>query len=80
MTLTVEQSVDIAAPASTVWRVLSDTDSYGRWNPFIQSLSGRLEPGARVTARICLPGRPPWYSGLGFWWRHQTASCDGWDA
>ncbi|EKV31999.1 hypothetical protein C882_3063 [Caenispirillum salinarum AK4] len=59
MALTIEQSVDIAAPSGTVWRVLADTDSYATWNPFIQSLSGRLEPGARLTARICLPGRPP---------------------
>lgn len=59
MALTIEQSVDIAAPAGSVWRVLSDTASYESWNPFIQSLSGRLEPGAKLTARICLPGRPP---------------------
>jgi hypothetical protein len=59
MALTIEQSIDVAAPASSVWRVLADTGAYGTWNPFIQSLSGRLEAGARLTVRVTLPGQSP---------------------
>ena len=49
--------IDIAAPAREVWAVLMDFASYGEWNPFIIGLEGRPEAGARLEARLQLPGR-----------------------
>ena len=41
---TIENTVDIQAPAATVWQILTDTDRYDDWNPFMPRLSGRLAP------------------------------------
>ncbi len=48
--------VEIAAPPERVWSVLVDFDSYPDWNPFIRSIQGTCEPGARLTVRIEPPG------------------------
>ncbi len=49
-------SIEIDAPAEAVWDVLSDTDAYPDWNPFIRSFEGELVEGARVAVRIEPPG------------------------
>lgn len=41
-------TVDIDAPASLVWQVLTDLDSYSHWNPFCVSARSTLEIGAPV--------------------------------
>jgi hypothetical protein len=48
----IEDTVDIQAPAATVWQVLTDTDRYQDWNPFMPRLSGRLTPGERLTITV----------------------------
>lgn len=40
--------IDIDAPVARVWAVLVDFASYPRWNPFIVSVRGRPEVGARL--------------------------------
>jgi hypothetical protein len=54
---TISHSLAIAAPAATVWRVLTDFAAYPEWNPFIREISGELREGARLTVRIAPPGR-----------------------
>jgi hypothetical protein len=54
---TIESTTVIDAPLTDVWEVLSDVGGYDEWNPFITSVSGRLEPGARPTLRIAPPGK-----------------------
>jgi hypothetical protein len=49
---TITHSVDIPAPAATVWRVLTEIDRYDEWNPFMTGLSGRLVVGERLTVTI----------------------------
>ena len=49
---TIEHTVGIEAPAATVWQLLSDTDRYQAWNPFMPRLSGRLAPGERLTVTV----------------------------
>jgi hypothetical protein len=49
---TIEHALDIQAPAATVWQVLTDTDRYQDWNPFMPRLSGRLAPGERLTITV----------------------------
>lgn len=47
--------VEINAPPSAVWRVLTDRASYHEWNPFITSFEGTLEEGARVNIVVSPP-------------------------
>jgi len=54
---TIEATIVIDAPLTEVWEVLSDGSQYVAWNPFITSVSGDLEPGARPTLRISPPGK-----------------------
>lgn len=44
----VRVEIEILAPASRVWDVLMDFDSFPDWNPFIQRASGKAEEGARL--------------------------------
>ena len=45
-------SIDIQATPERVWDVLTDFASFSEWNPFITSLIGKAEPGAKLTVRI----------------------------
>jgi hypothetical protein len=49
---TIEHTIDIPAPAAAVWQILTDTDRYGDWNPFMPRLSGRLALGERLTVTV----------------------------
>jgi hypothetical protein len=53
---TISATTDIAATPQKVWDVLADLPAYQEWNPFIQSASGRLAEGARLTLRMVPPG------------------------
>lgn len=53
---TVAHAIDIPASPATVWQVLTRTDRYHEWNPFMIGLSGRLAVGERLTVTI-RPGR-----------------------
>lgn len=44
--------IDIDAPREQVWRVLTDLDSYGDWNPVIRKAEGRLQAGSRIKVRF----------------------------
>lgn len=41
-------TVEIEAPASVVWQVLTDLDNYSHWNPFCVSARSTLEMGAPI--------------------------------
>lgn len=47
-TTVVSKTVEIDAPASVVWEVLTDTENYGEWNPFCFEMKSTLEMGAPV--------------------------------
>ncbi len=55
----IETSVEIAAPPTAVWRVLTDFPSYPAWNPFIRRLEGEAHVGARLRVTVQPPGRRP---------------------
>jgi len=44
--------IEIEASAARVWRLLTDFERYPQWNPFIRRISGRSEPGARLSVFI----------------------------
>jgi hypothetical protein len=48
--------IEIDAPPADVWRVLTDSEAYPEWNPFIRKLEGDLRPGERLEVRIEPPG------------------------
>jgi hypothetical protein len=52
----VNTSIQIDAPASRVWEILTDFPRHPAWNPFIQFISGPLQAGGKLTVRIKPPG------------------------
>jgi hypothetical protein len=56
---TISTTVEIDAPPSEVWRVLTDGRSYPEWNPFIRSLEGELREGGALRTVIAPPGGRP---------------------
>jgi hypothetical protein len=51
----IETSVEIGAPPSRVWEVLTDQQSMGAWNSFIRSMAGPLKEGGRLLIEIAPP-------------------------
>ncbi|MGW2597464.1 SRPBCC family protein [Streptomyces klenkii] len=51
--------VDIAAAPGHVWRILTDLERYGEWNPFIREASGTVSPGGRLRLRVFPARRRP---------------------
>ena len=47
--------VEIAAPLSHVYRVLTDFGSYPEWNPFLTAVSGTLAVGQKLSVELSLP-------------------------
>jgi hypothetical protein len=57
--VTVSEVVEIAAPAATVWGILTDMPRYSEWNPFCVRAVSTLEMGAPVEmtlANYAVPG------------------------
>ena len=48
----VSVQVEIDAPASLVWEVLTDLPRYGEWNPFCFQCESTLEMGAPVVMKL----------------------------
>ena len=49
----------IERPPADVWQILTATDEYRSWNPFIRRLRGELQPGSRLEVEIEPPGSNP---------------------
>lgn len=58
----IETRIDIDAPPSRVWAMLTDFPAMSGWNPFIRSISGELTQGGLLSAVIGPPGK----SGMRF--------------
>jgi hypothetical protein len=56
---TIHTEIEINVPASNVWEILTDFDSYPQWNPFIRSFKGTPKPGKRFKVRMHPPGGKP---------------------
>jgi len=52
----IQSEIDIEAPPSRVWAILSDFPSYPHWNPFIKRIQGDARPGTRLEVLIEPPG------------------------
>jgi len=53
-----EHTTDIQAPAATVWQVLTATEQYQQWNPFMLSLSGAWSSGIALPSPCGPAGGP----------------------
>lgn len=53
----INTSVEIDAPAETVWEVLINFSRYDQWNPFIRSIQGEARQGGTLEVFIQPPGR-----------------------
>ena len=51
----IRTELEIAAPASHVWRILTDFPSYGEWNPFITEIAGELAAERVLRVLLSLP-------------------------
>ena len=47
-------AIDIAAPPETIWKLLTDVDSFKSWNSTIVDLTGTIAPGERIHLRSTL--------------------------
>lgn len=52
----IHTSIDINAPLERVWRILSNTQDYPQWNPFIREVTGKLAVGQQLVVNIHPPG------------------------
>jgi uncharacterized protein YndB with AHSA1/START domain len=60
MSITLDETVDIAAPAELVWEVIVDFPRYAEWNPFVIECRSSLKPGDPIDLLVKLMSRPQW--------------------
>lgn len=77
MSYVVRTTIEIDAPASRIWDILVDLESYHEWNPFIARAAGRIRPGAtfEVSPRVSggrqvtfVPRVTDYHEGRAFTW------------
>lgn len=49
----------IEASKERIWRVLTDFDQYGKWNPFIKSVVGKVAVGQIIQISLTPPDTKP---------------------
>ena len=52
----IKTQITIEAAPSRVWEILTDFEQYPTWNPFIKSIKGQVETGAKIIVRLEPPG------------------------
>jgi hypothetical protein len=57
MSFRVQSRVGVAAPASAVWAVISELETWPDWNPLFTEAEGRLSIGSLLTLRRVLDGK-----------------------
>jgi len=54
--------IEIDAPASAVWTIITDFENFPHWNPFIKEIAGNPKEGSQIEVFI----KPPNSSGMKF--------------
>ncbi|MBA3681732.1 MAG: SRPBCC domain-containing protein [Bacteroidetes bacterium] len=52
----IKTQIVINASAEKIWSILTDFNSYSKWNPFIISLTGNVSGGNTIAATLKAPG------------------------
>ena len=47
--------IDIAAPPSRVWRILTDFEKHADWNPFLTKIRGKAVEGEKIEVTLPNP-------------------------
>lgn len=55
----ISTEIEIAAPASRVWEILTDFEAFPSWNPFVREISGELREGAQLEVLLRAPNMSP---------------------
>jgi hypothetical protein len=55
----IKTEIDIESTSERVWSILTDFPAQSSWNPFIRSIEGPLQRGARLTVSIQPAGAQP---------------------
>lgn len=48
----INHTLTVNAPMETVWRVISDLDAYGEWNPFVVACDSTLEVNSPIKMQV----------------------------
>lgn len=54
----IRTEIIIQSTPEKVWSILTDFEKYPIWNPFIKSLTGKVETGKKIKVMIAPPGGP----------------------
>ena len=54
-----ETEINIKAPPETVWKVMTDFDSFPHWNPMITRARGEAVEGTILEVQLTLPNGKP---------------------
>lgn len=52
MTIEIDETLDVQAPASLLWEVITDLDRYGEWNPFVVACRSSLDVGEPIDMKV----------------------------
>jgi hypothetical protein len=52
MAFTIDHQLEIAAPATVVWEVITDLPGYPAWNPFVVACRSTLAVGDPISMRV----------------------------
>lgn len=55
----IRTEIVIQASAERIWNILTDFDSYPNWNPFIKSITGKIEENSIFKVVIQAPDSKP---------------------
>jgi len=55
----IETEIEIDAPASTVWNILTNFEELPQWSSFIDNIDGDGRVGSKLVVRMSLPERKP---------------------
>jgi hypothetical protein len=58
MSFKIDATVEIDAPASVVWEVITDLSAYPQWNPFVIECRSTLKPGDAIDMQVKLMAKP----------------------
>jgi len=48
----IKTEIEIESTPERIWSILTDFPAYSNWNPFVRSIEGSVEKGARLTVSI----------------------------
>ena len=52
----IRTEIEIAAPPTDVWRVLTSFSEFSEWNPFMLDAQGEVSEGSKLHVRLSPPG------------------------